>query len=44
MFVLILTAHLGVSCGIVSKKNEGDNGQHKADHPAGKVIDGFHFD
>ena len=43
MFVLILTAHLGVSCGIVSKKNEGDNGQHKADHPAGKVIDGFHL-
>ena len=43
MFVIILSAHLGVSCGIASKKNEGDNGQQKADHPAGKVIEGFHL-
>jgi hypothetical protein len=42
-FVLVLTVHLGVSCGIASKKNEGDNGQQKADHPAGKVIEGFHL-
>jgi hypothetical protein len=39
----ILTIHLGVSCGIVSQENEEDNGQQKAEHPAGKVIEGFHL-
>jgi hypothetical protein len=42
-FVLVLTVYLGVSCGIVSQEDEGDNGQLQSEHPAGKVIEGFHL-
>jgi hypothetical protein len=42
-FFLVLTVYLGVSCGIVSQKDEGDNGQLQAEHPVSKVIEGFHL-
>ncbi len=42
-FVLVLTVHLGISCGIVSQEDEGDNGQLQAKHPVSKMIEGFHL-
>jgi hypothetical protein len=42
-FALVLTAHLGVSCGNVSQENEENTGQQQADHPVAKVIQGFHL-
>jgi hypothetical protein len=43
MFILALTVHLGISCGVVSQENEGENGIQKIEHPAGKVIEDFHL-
>jgi hypothetical protein len=42
-FALVLTAHLGVSCGNVSQENEENTGQQQSDHPVAKVIQGFHL-
>jgi hypothetical protein len=42
-FVLLLTVQLGVSCGIVSQENEGDNGQQQDEHPVSSVIEDFHL-
>lgn len=42
-FALVLTVHLGVSCGNVSQENEDNTGQQQSDHPVAKVIQGFHL-
>jgi len=43
VFVLFLFLHLNVSCRIVSQENKVNKGQQQPEHPAGKVIEGFHL-